>query len=99
MWATISTSPERASVTTAVINPSAPNFGAKVRPSSISCADADKKFPPLLEHVCFKLNHKRALSFCFDAFSSREPVSTSLENAISPYLEVRAHGSAQSAAP
>jgi hypothetical protein len=34
-----------------------------------------------LERVRFELNHDRALSFCFDAFSSREPVSTSLENA------------------
>jgi membrane protein YqaA with SNARE-associated domain len=29
------------------------------------------------------LNQNRAPAFCFDAFSSREPVSTSLENAIS----------------
>jgi hypothetical protein len=36
----------------------------------------------LLERVRFELNHERALSFCFDAFSSREPVSTSLENAL-----------------
>jgi hypothetical protein len=28
------------------------------------------------------LDQSRALVFCFDAFSSREPVSTSLENAI-----------------
>jgi phosphoribosyl-AMP cyclohydrolase len=28
------------------------------------------------------LHQNRALTFCFDAFSSREPVSTSLENAI-----------------
>jgi hypothetical protein len=28
------------------------------------------------------LNQNRALVYCFDAFSSREPVSTSLENAI-----------------
>jgi hypothetical protein len=28
------------------------------------------------------LNQNRALNFCFDAFSSREPVSTSLENAM-----------------
>jgi hypothetical protein len=35
-----------------------------------------------LERVRFELNHDRALSFCFDAFSSREPVSTSLENAL-----------------
>jgi hypothetical protein len=28
------------------------------------------------------LNHDRALSFCFDAFSSREPDSTSLKNAL-----------------
>jgi hypothetical protein len=27
------------------------------------------------------LHQNRALLFCFDAFSSREPVSTSLENA------------------
>ena len=27
-------------------------------------------------------NQNRALIFCFDAFSSREPVSTSLENAL-----------------
>jgi hypothetical protein len=36
----------------------------------------------ILERVRFELNHDRALSFCFDAFSSREPVSTSLENAL-----------------
>src|SRR5437667_7721891 len=30
----------------------------------------------------FRLNRNGALSFCFDAFSSREPVSTSLENAL-----------------
>jgi hypothetical protein len=30
----------------------------------------------------FELNHDHALSFCFDAFSSREPVSTSLENTL-----------------
>jgi hypothetical protein len=35
-----------------------------------------------LERVRFELNHERALSFCFDAFSSREPDSTSLENAL-----------------
>jgi hypothetical protein len=35
-----------------------------------------------LERVRFELNHDRALSFCFDAFSSREPVPTSLENAL-----------------
>jgi hypothetical protein len=29
------------------------------------------------------LNQNRALVSCFDAFSSREPVPTSLENAIS----------------
>jgi hypothetical protein len=28
------------------------------------------------------LNQNRALVFCFEAFSSREPVSTSLENAL-----------------
>jgi hypothetical protein len=28
------------------------------------------------------LNQNRALAFCFDAFSSREPVPTSLENAL-----------------
>src|SRR5215831_8228756 len=39
MWATISTSPDRASVTTQVTSPSASNFGAKARPSSTSSAD------------------------------------------------------------
>jgi hypothetical protein len=29
------------------------------------------------------LNQNRALGFCFDAFSSREPAATSLENAMS----------------
>jgi hypothetical protein len=38
--------------------------------------------PFTLERIRFELNHERALSFCFDAFSSREPVSTSLENAL-----------------
>jgi hypothetical protein len=28
------------------------------------------------------LNQNRALGFCLDAFSSREPAATSLENAI-----------------
>jgi hypothetical protein len=28
------------------------------------------------------MNQNRALAFCFDAFSQREPVSTSLENAL-----------------
>jgi hypothetical protein len=36
----------------------------------------------LLERVRFELNHDRALSVCFDAFSSHEPDSTSLENAL-----------------
>jgi hypothetical protein len=31
------------------------------------------------------LNQNRALIFCFDAFSKREPVPTSLENAIARY--------------
>src|SRR5216110_3431876 len=35
-----------------------------------------------LEPFPFRLNRNGALSFCFDAFSSREPVSTSLENAL-----------------
>src|SRR5437763_2850133 len=35
-----------------------------------------------LEPFPFRLNRNKALSFCFDAFSSREPVSTSLENAL-----------------
>jgi hypothetical protein len=39
-----------------------------------------------LERVRFELNHDRALSFCFDAFSSREPVSTSLENALNQII-------------
>jgi hypothetical protein len=39
-----------------------------------------------LERVRFELNHDRALSFCFDAFSSREPVSTSLENALERFI-------------
>ena len=34
MWATISTSPERASVATQVTSPSASNLGAKTAPSS-----------------------------------------------------------------
>src|SRR5256714_1341837 len=32
----------------------------------------------------FRLNRNGALSFCFDAFSSREPGSTSLENTLKP---------------
>jgi hypothetical protein len=30
------------------------------------------------------INQNRTLTFHFDAFSSREPVSTSLENALKP---------------
>jgi uncharacterized protein (DUF1330 family) len=41
------------------------------------------------------LNQNRALVFCFDAFSSREPVSTSLENALSVF--VHAPGAAEMA--
>src|SRR5262249_34573019 len=36
MWATINTSPDRASVATQTTRPSASNFGANARPSSIS---------------------------------------------------------------
>ena len=39
MCATISTSPDLASVATAVISPSASNLGAKARPSSISAVE------------------------------------------------------------
>src|SRR5437773_2839251 len=35
-----------------------------------------------LEPFPFRLNRNGALSLCFDAFSSREPISTSLENAL-----------------
>jgi hypothetical protein len=31
-------------------------------------------------------NQNRALAFCFDAFSLREPGSTSLENAMAPFI-------------
>ena len=36
----------------------------------------------LLEPFPFRWNRNGALAFCFDAFSSRDPVSTSLENAL-----------------
>jgi hypothetical protein len=36
----------------------------------------------VLEPFPFRLDRNGALSFCFDAFSSREPVPTSLENAL-----------------
>jgi len=36
----------------------------------------------ILEPFLFRLNRNGALLFCFDAFSSREPVPTSLENAL-----------------
>src|SRR5262249_17984660 len=39
MWATISTLPDLASVTTAVTSPSASDLGAKAKPSSMSCGD------------------------------------------------------------
>ena len=47
-----------------------------------------------LEPIRFRLNQNRSSSFCFDGFSSREPVSTpdqvrgrlSLENALSAAL-------------
>jgi hypothetical protein len=48
----------------------------------------------LLERVRFELNHDRALSFSFDAFSSREPVSTSLENALAAIRPVGGCGRA-----
>ncbi|MEH2675953.1 hypothetical protein DXU07_43425 [Bradyrhizobium elkanii] len=35
-----------------------------------------------LEPIPFRLNRNGAPDSCFDAFSSREPVSTSLENAL-----------------
>ena len=38
-----------------------------------------------VEPFPFRLNWNGALSFCFDAFSSREPGSTSLENALIPH--------------
>src|ERR1700753_1305651 len=37
---------------------------------------------PRLEPFPFRWNRNAALGFCFDAFSPREPVSTSLENAL-----------------
>src|SRR5947207_7460622 len=37
-----------------------------------------------VEPFPFRWNRNGALSFCFDAFSSRELVSTSLENALVP---------------
>src|SRR4051812_35122878 len=40
-----------------------------------------------LEPFPFRLNRNGALSFSFDAFSSREPASTSLENALVPGIE------------
>src|SRR5215467_11211178 len=42
MCATISRSPDLASVTTAVMSPLASNFGLNARPSSMSCADEVK---------------------------------------------------------
>src|SRR5437667_10112249 len=48
------------------------------QPSSYGC----DKCPHYLEPFPFRWNRNGALSFCFDAFSSREPVSTSLENAL-----------------
>ena len=39
IWATISTSPDCASVTTQVTSPSASNLGAKARPSSTSSVE------------------------------------------------------------
>ena len=42
---------------------------------------ADDKSRHLVEPFPFRLNRNGALVSCFDAFSSREPVSTSLENA------------------
>jgi hypothetical protein len=40
-------------------------------------------FEACLEPFPFRWNRNGAPGFCFDAFSSREPVSTSLENALS----------------
>jgi hypothetical protein len=39
-------------------------------------------YPRDLELFPFRLNRNGSLGFCFNAFSSREPVSTSLENAL-----------------
>src|SRR5882724_6046592 len=62
---------------TATAAPNAPVMSAvaasRLRPETIIVA---------LEPFPFRLNRNGALSFCFDAFSSREPVSTSLENAL-----------------
>jgi hypothetical protein len=46
--------------------------------------------PPVaagVEPFPFRWNRNGALGFCFDAFSSREPVSTSLENALASFDE------------
>src|SRR5665213_3741114 len=39
-----------------------------------------------LEPVPFRWNRNGALDSCFDAFSSREPASTSLESALAPAI-------------
>jgi hypothetical protein len=45
--------------------------------------------PASLELFPFRWNRNGALDSCFDAFSSREPVSTSLENALVPWESLR----------
>jgi hypothetical protein len=47
-----------------------------------------------LEPFPFRLNRNGALVFCFDAFSLREPVSTSLENALARHARSQ-HSAAQ----
>src|SRR5258705_9314967 len=48
--------------------------------------------PFLLETFPFRLNRNGAPLSCFDAFSSREPVSTSLENALAARLRLDKRG-------
>jgi hypothetical protein len=48
--------------------------------------DRQRLFRLWQRNICARasvlMNQNEALDFCFDAFSSREPVSTSLENAL-----------------
>src|SRR5712672_2602519 len=62
--------------------------------TDVGSADAlmGKPISIRLEPFRFCLNQNRAPDSCFDAFSSREPVSTSLENALGTANLLRRRG-------
>src|ERR1700688_5050881 len=69
----------------ALIRKSAPHASPRrfmIMIESSTAALCEGFFSRLLEPFPFRLNRNGALDSCFDAFSSTEPVSTSLENAL-----------------